>query len=403
MPEITINNVKITYNERTIGWISEVLIDQINVRNTIIQLSKSITFRFDSMRPDYAKVIVSEECNDMFQTVFSVIDELYRSDKSCLAAYLSAFIFDSFTPLWNNLLNQGKHILAIQLWHEIVSWAKAWEESTGRHIHKGSPYAFIAYTFLMIGDVDTGFTYIYNAIEEDIKLNSVCPKLNYPSDAPVYLTATLSSKPANIMIPLVQEKRDMLENYLYMYRIEFQSNLSISDLDILFLQNPKLETINYYFVYTFWMIYEHQRKISQNMMLNDFSKLKYSNWFFALCLVVDNLFHSHPIYTGDFIGSEIINYVVSKGWMRRDELNNLIKRENIRGGDPDTVTQRLLASALVHNGMPVETKIQYLLIAWNIRNFAGHNIQPQDVFVSHFEDLLKILLFDIFLIVEEYR
>jgi hypothetical protein len=88
--------------------------------------------------------------------------------------------------------------------------------------------------------------------------------------------------------------------------------------------------------------------------------------------------------------------------MTRDELNVLKERENIQDGDPDKVTHKLLTTTLQHNGTPVRTEIRNLLIAWNLRNFSGHNIQIQKVIGTHFQDLLKILLFDIFLILEEY-
>lgn len=404
MPEITIQNVTISYEEQDNNIkVAVVSINNEDIRELILQGLRFINFQFNELRPDAVQVAFPHKIREIAQSIFSIANELYNSDKGCLAAYLTTYFFDSFTGYWRlNLLRQGKHVLAIQLWREIISWATTWEETTGNHLHKGSPYAFLAYTYLMIGDIDTGFAYIYNAIEDDIVLNSVCPRVNYPSDAPVYLTATLSSRPANIMAPLVLERRNELEHYLNLYRNELHRNLSIEELDRKFLQNPTLETIKYYFVFTFWTIFEHQRKVRYDMMNNDFSKLRYSDWLFSLCLVIDKLFHSHQSYSAPTLGTEIVNYVIWKGWMTRDEFNVLKERENIQDGDPDKVTHRLLTSTLHHNGTPVRTEIRNLLIAWNLRNFSGHNIQIQKVIGTHFQDLLKILLFDIFLILEEY-
>ena len=80
----------------------------------------------------------------------------------------------------------------------------------------------------------------------------------------------------------------------------------------------------------------------------------------------------------------------------------LIEREKIQDGCPDEVIHKLLTTTLNYNGTPVRREIQNLLIAWNLRNFSGHNIQIQKVIGTHFQELLKILLFDIFLILEEY-
>jgi len=398
--ETTIKDITIHHEY---GKISKVTIDSVNIRDLIISRFNSIVFQFDLKRPDNANVILPYEYEPIFQSVFSAIDELYMSNRGCLAAYLSSFLFESLTPFWNHLMSKGQHILAIQFWRKVLSMVHEWEEKTGKHIHKGSPYAFIANTCLIIGDIDTGFSYIYNAIEDDIKLSKVCPELNYPSNAPVYLTASLSSNPQNIMVPLVMEIRSELESYLNAYQNEFGRTLSMTELDRLFLQNSTLETLKYYFIFTFWTIFEHRRKVSHDLMQNDFSKLKNANWLFALCLVIDKLFHSHSRYKGRFIGSEIVNYVVNKGWMTKDDLNNLKDKENIQDGEPDQIIPKLLSTTLQHNGMPVRKEIQYLFVAWNLRNFAGHNIQIQNVIVKNFEDLLTILLCDIFLIIEEYR
>lgn len=400
MEETTIRNITIQHDKHS--KINRVTVDRVNIRDALSQRFNSIVFEFNPWRPDNANVIFPDEYEPIFQSVFSAIDDLYRSNRSCLAAYLSSYLFESLTPFWIELMNKGQHILALQFWRKVLSMTLEWEAKTGKHIHKGSPYAFIANTYLIIGDIDTGFSYIYNAIEDDIELNKVCPELNYPSNAPVYLTASLSSNPHNIMVPLVTEIRSELETYLNTYNNEFRRTLSMTELDKRFLQNPAFQTIKYYFVFNFWTIFEYRRKIGHDLMQNDFSKLKNANWLFALCLIIDKLFHTHSKYKGRFIGSEIVNYALDKGLMTKDDLNNLKDRESIQNGEPDQVIPKLLTVALQYNGIPVRKEIQYLFVAWNLRNFAGHNIQTQNIIVNNFEDLLKILLYDIFLIIEEY-
>ncbi|HNU62667.1 MAG TPA: hypothetical protein PKL04_10760 [Methanofastidiosum sp.] len=257
----------------------------------------------------------------------------------------------------------------------------------------------MAYTYLLIGDIDTGFSYIYNAIEEDIKLNSVCPQLNYPRSAPVYLTASLSSVKRNVMYSFVERIRLDLETNLSDYRDCFGRILTLSEFDNKFLQNELLDIIKYYFVFTYWTVFEYQRKVDAAMMQNDFSKLKNANWMFALCLVIDKLLNSK--YGTDNIGKGIIALSTDKGYMRQSDLENLRSQNNLKK-DPDDAIPRLLQMNLNYNGSPIKKEIQYLLVAWNIRNFAGHNIKIQNVFGDKFKELFKVLLYCIFIIVEEY-
>jgi hypothetical protein len=129
---------------------------------------------------------------------------------------------------------------------------------------------------------------------------------------------------------------------------------------------------------------------------------KNSNWLFGLCLVIDKLLHNLPKYCDRYLGTEIINLIDKMKWMTKADINKLIKNEKIQNDDPDNVIPKLL-TPFQYQGNYVQKEIKYLLIAWNLRNFAGHNVHLQDVIVREFENILKILIYDILLILEEYR
>jgi hypothetical protein len=383
------------------GRVSKVLVNGENLDDLIIGGFSEIMWKFEPIEPISSKIIFTTKYGQIFQDIFKVIDELFSANRDCMAAYLSSFLFERLTPYWNGLIQNGQHIMGITFWKEIISIVHKWEKENGKHVHKGSPYAFVAYNYLLLGDIDTGFSYLYNAIEEDIKLECSCPTLNYPKDSPAYLTAILSSNPKNMfMARFIAEIRSNLENHLSEYRSYFGKTLTLSDIDNIFLQNTALDTIRFYFVFTYWTIFEYQGKVIPKMMQNDFSKLKNASWMFALCLVIDKLLNYR--YNTIKMGDGVKKYSISKKLISEDDLNHLIGRENIANGDPDAIISRLLSIYLSYNGSWVSKEIQCLFVAWNLRNFAGHNIQGQNIIVSNFEDLLKILLYDIFLIIEEY-
>lgn len=400
MEETTVESLTIIHSHHTIKCVT---IDGHDLRSLIRSGFDSVQIGFPERRPDDATTALPDQYTQIFHTSFSAVDDLQRSNRDCLGAFLSTFLFDSMTELWSRFLRCGQYLLAIQLWRAVLSVAYAWEQDTGNHVHKGSPYAFLAYTYLMVGDIDAGFSYIYNAIEEDRQLNDVCPELNYPANAPVYLTATLNPSPQNVMSDIVGEVRSALEGHVESYRREFGKSLSMQQFDRRFLQNPDLETIKYFFVFTFWAILEHQRKVDSELMQNDFSKLKNANWLFALCLVIDKLFHSHTQFTGSYLGAEIVNYAEYKGLMSKADLDKLAAQVNVRQASPDRLLPQVLSASLVYNGAPVSKEIQCLFAAWNLRNFAAHSIQIQNVIGTDFEDIIRVLLYDIFLVIEEYR
>lgn len=384
--------------------ISRVTLNEVDLLQKVCSQFESIKFRLEPRRPDSKSASMPGEYEEIFRAIFLVADKLYKTNQACLAASLVTFLFDRFTLLWERLTDNAQHILGIQLWREILSLTHRLEKDTGKLVHKGSPYAFLAYTYLMIGDISTGFSYIYSAIEEDRRLNDLCPAIKYPDNAPVYLTATLVPDRRNIMFRLVHEVRLALKDYLNLYHNEFGSTLSMTEFDERFLHNPDFETIKYYFVLAFWMIFEYRRKVTPDLMQNDFSKLKNADWLFSFCLVINRLLHEHPAYTcpSGYLGPEITNYVNRKGLMKQNDFEALRAQENFNQASPDQLIPRLLSASLQYGGVQVRKEIQYLLVALKLRNFAGHNIQVQNVIASKFEEIVKVLMYDIFLLVEEY-
>ena len=100
---------------------------------------------------------------------------------------------EGFASYWLGLLTNGLDTIAAVVWQNVLSIATDWEKSNmPTTIHKGTAYFFLAETYLLIGDRDLAFMYLYSALNDDIYLSSMASSLNYPQKAPSYLTATMS-------------------------------------------------------------------------------------------------------------------------------------------------------------------------------------------------------------------
>lgn len=382
--------------------VESVLVDSRDLTQLIRSGFAGITLQINTLRPDEGVVALPDPYISVFTDVFEAAVALHGSGNACLSAFLSTFLFDSMTPFWNSLVTQGQHLLAIHLWIAVLDLAHEWEQQSGELVHKGSPYAFLAYTYLMTGDFDSAFSYIYNAIEEDRRLGVVCPSIDYPAQAPVYRTAMLSDSRENVMYRNVSVIRSAIETEINDYRRTFGSSFSMQDFDARFLQNPDLEVIGFFFVFTFWSIVEHRKRVSAPMMGNDFSRLKNARWLFALCLVIDRLLHEHPSYTDTYISGQIAKFVEKQRLICRADFEALKGSTNVATASPDSLLPAILSVSLTLNGNPIRGEVQYLLAAWNLRNFAAHNIQTQRVIGEDFDRIVSVLLHDIFLILEEY-
>ena len=73
---------------------------------------------------------------------------------------------------------------------------------------------------------------------------------------------------------------------------------------------------------------------------------------------------------------------------------------NVANGEPDEVIPQILPMNKVWDGKPVRKEVFPLLIAYNLRNYGGHNIRQQSIFTSKYDEILEMLFVSLFLCVD---
>lgn len=337
-------------------------------------------------------------CHDVFDTI-KIIKTQDNDD--VLAAYLASRLFESFTGYWNQLLCDGKHLICIGLWQSVLKITHQWEASSGIKIHKGTPYFFLAETYLVMGDKDSGFVYLYNALEDDKKL----PHLGYPKKAPAYFTAKMLDNPNNHMYHfLIREVRLKLSQYLNTFRNNHVNTFTLSDFDCKFLMKDELDDIAYFFTYNFFSIYFLDKNAEQNLLQNDFSKLKTLDLVFNLSLIVDEIIRYDARISGRTItrmNDSVFWLINKKTGMTQATFQNL--RDvvfNVNDDPPDIVVPRLLTS-IQQPAQGIQKEAYVLLLAYHLRNHAGHNISQQNVLTANYDEIIQQLMNSIFLSISE--
>ena len=314
------------------------------------------------------------------------------------ATYLTTTVFEGLTGFSNELKNEGRYIHACNYWRNILDLVEASETSNNVKIHKGHPYFFLAFYYLLSGYIETGFVYASNAIKQDEVLNELCPELNYPQKAPIYLTTFLVDNPNNCMIELVRVLRQELKVHIKRYKNEFTREFTIEDFDKRFLQNednPSLKGPRYLFSYCFWSLIEQKKKIKAQITDNEFSKLKNLNWFFNLCLIVDKILEANPKINRDKISQNVNKVFQLEGFTSAFDLVKKINKEyriDFHKDDPDKVLNILMQMNLLVDSKKVPKLAIHYLIAWRLRNYGGHNIRLQKCLVDRFDEIFEILM-----------
>jgi hypothetical protein len=354
------------------------------------------------------KIEFGNEIKKICTEIFESIKQLRKNTNEELAGKAASHIFEAFANYWEReILKKKKQLVGIEFWREILAITKEWEYESGITLHKGTPYFFLAETHLLTGDRDTAFMYLYNAINEDNIWAEFVPSLNYPDESPAYLTATMRVG-SNQMGYLVNPWRDKLDEYIRKFNVSFNRFFRLEDFDSKFLSNKQLANVVYFFVFNFIYLYEIISNAEQKLLENHFSRLKVLDLIFNLCLVIDETLKntestienatlppSHTIPDG-------IKWLCGyEEWMNKIDLQNFWKGNlNVKNAEPDNLIPKLLSRNEKYNGNPVRKEVFTLLIAYNLRNYGGHNINQQHVLTSKFDEIIEQLLMSLFLCID---
>lgn len=126
------------------------------------------------------------EIRDTCIEIFNSIKELKKNNTNEeLVGRAASYLFEAFSKYWvKQFLEDKKELMGIQFWREVLVITKEWEDKQNTRIHKGTPYFFLAQNYLLTGDRDLAFMYLYNAISDDMMLAQFAPSLGYPDNSP---------------------------------------------------------------------------------------------------------------------------------------------------------------------------------------------------------------------------
>jgi len=281
------------------------------------------------------------------------------------------------------------------------------EARVGR-IHKGSMDYFHAVTCILKGELDKGFFLMHSAMKED-DLSSGGGHRGGAAHSFVTLDDTVKTQFFGFE---VSRLASLLGRALsdYNTRHNRQMVLNINLFRKKFLDQPgNMEEVAFSFVYCLARMEYIKKEIPERLLNTHLASIVEVQKLFDLCLVLDrSIAELHTPQTDD--QGKVITMA------RRLEL--LSGKVPDLGLDKDLIGQinqqfqtdvkKAIVDALgdvftvVVAGKP--TKLTLLqtdfAIAYGIRNFAGHNIEPLDVVGKHYSAICSRILNAIFFVVE---
>jgi hypothetical protein len=343
---------------------------------------------------------VNALCNEIFDTTPNINDVK-------LAIQLSDHLFERFTPLWTYYLQHNRHSLGAKLWLYVYSIVLDWERNNSHKIHKGTPYFFLGETYIRQGNIDAGFTFIYNALEEDKTASKLLGKEDLYKTLPAYLFCSLIDNPNNHMYEHVLRMRDKIDKLITNSLLVKRFN--INDFDKKFLQNDKekIEDEKFFFVYCLQHI-TNQDAIPDQVKNNDFSKLRNLDIISNLCVIIEGLMKNKlekqatlklKLNNKKYLFfSDYIDYI-SKNEYQNSNAKAIYEQINFENFD--NAVETCLKLNYHYNSQKVDDELLTLILSLGLRNYSAHNTKIQNVLLSKYSEIIQALMTTLLIVLEK--
>ena len=348
--------------------------------------------------PTRLEELVPQACEALWMLFQEDVDAGYRAADR---------FFEDFTPSWNSYLSQERTPHAIRHWLQVLSLVRDWENRSDKSVHKGTPYYFLGATYIFARDFDLGLRYLYDAIEEDKRSGTLAGHPDSYRRAPAYKLASLVDDPNNFLYRgVVLPARTRIDAFLTEYRAKTNSSIQLADFERKFLSEPTLEFQKLYFVYTLLEMIKLESAWNPLGTPNDFSKMRNRDVLLDLCLIIDEVLrHNYPPAT--FISHGVYNLSRSRGWLNSEDSDHFSLNRHLnpkvsgkKAPKPEVVVPALLDLSLTYRGAPVSLEMSWLLLAWHLRNYAAHDLSPQQVLVHRYRQIAQALMNALFMSLE---
>jgi len=394
-------------------YVREVISNSENLTSMILGSLPAIKIGFGTYPPWTETVTFPNSFDLALEKFFKMVAFLQDKNEKIWAVSVSDHFFNLLSQYWQGLIqNQRSKNLALKFLEEVVSRVRNWEDSNKRRVHKGTPYFFLTSIYLSMGDIDSAYASTFKAIAEDrISKGEVIGDSHAYRKSPAYRYVSLEDNKANYLYNLVLKMRSFLDAQISEFNKTAMrapaQEIVLSMLDNKFFNNPNLEDIMFVFVYSIEKILKYKEQLGDLLIENEFYELRNSSNIFDLCLVTDKILELK--YGSRFperqrtIGPFVWSFFSDKGWIKNIRNAGELAQAlipSILDREPDQSVPDLLEGRISLNNASLNVEMTSMILVWSLRNWGAHQIQRQKVFVTHYYEIVKWLIWSILLSLE---
>ena len=353
--------------------------------------------RYLSFDPRRSEILISPRAKILFEDVLNATKQIYQNeeyqqkyDKKELrrvGSLLCATLFESLAGFWEQmLLSQNLDMLGISFWRQILDIVNNWQEhNDGIFIHKGTPYYFLAENYFLVGDLDSAFTYLHNAL----KIDEQTWQWERDGHVGAYSLAKMIDDSYTQMNYLTKRHRKQLSEFIEKFNSEF-GDLTIEEISDKFLKNEnKYHIAGYFFAFTFHSLILHKYNLKLETPENYFSKVRSLDMIFNLCLIIDDILKNRFLEKHDdenkYISNGIHEYckkfpfdymTLQKDWKKEGKFDR---------SNPNKTIPLLLEKKEKYGGNLLPKEVYTFMMAHYCRNIGAHSLNEDSIFVTYYQ------------------
>lgn len=309
-------------------------------------------------------------------------------------------LFTQFIGISNHYYAEHNYEKADEVWEVPLEYAAKWEKGNNKLLHKGTPYYCRGMTAIAAGNIDRGFLFFHQALDED---NRIPGQRGWgPAWSFVYFDY---KNPRQAALRLIKPRAEWLDSIISKYRSSGRGSLTKVKLRNHVLKKKRLKETSFSFIHT---VFRSHNLLSMpaRFRSSPFASQLALDILFSLCRIAEiwlknkqkpkNKNEEHQLRQ---LGGQLLWFFKSQSSQVSD-----IDLTNINKVDLDLSLKALLddkRGVLPRRFQPWEAD---LMIIYLLRNHAGHETTSSSVVCQRFDELLERLFFGLFCIVENlYR
>lgn len=344
--------------------------------------------------------------NNLEKEVFKYLDK-YGHGQYGDSGTLTDKLSSRFAQIWAVYYRLGRFLEADKFWDLPLNLYTKWGKTNNKIVARGTPYYFRGMSAVAYGNIDRGFLFLHQAVEDDFNEGFRPYKKGKGNHSPAWLFVTFDySDPRQAGGPLLKRRADWLNKKISEYQNSGRGALSLESLSVVLslksfgekvLDEKQLVETTFSFTYNIFRI-ENLLSYLQEYRTGRFASQLSLDILFSLCRIGEVWLTKKQGKDKGLLACQLD--IFFKNCHANTRVDDISKFKSLCNDDFEECVKRILNNKQVLSPKNIEPWESDLILIYVLRNEASHAPTSSPVISERFNELVERVFFGLFKIVE---